>query len=104
MGAALPAASAASGSRAGQPLQPGILAAKFGDRLIAAQDCRKAGRRAGCEAPAELGLACFKYSLALCAARCRLSASERRKDGKKDSGKPAGFQNQDPQSLRLGQS
>ena len=37
MGAALPAASAASGSRARQPLQPGILAAKSRHREIAAQ-------------------------------------------------------------------
>lgn len=37
VGAALPEASAASGSRARQPLQPGILAAKFRDRQIAAQ-------------------------------------------------------------------
>lgn len=37
MGAALPAASAASGSRTELPLQPGTLAAKLKDRQIAAQ-------------------------------------------------------------------
>ena len=110
MGAALPAASAASGSRARQPLQPGILAAKFRDRQIAGQAtaAKPGGGRTAKPQPSLASLV-SRGSLALCTALCRLSESERRQDGggevwRGGSGKPASFQNRDPQSLRLGQS
>lgn len=78
MGAGLPAASAASGSWARQPLQPGILAAKFRDRQIAGQaTAAKPGGGRTAKPQASLGLV-SRGSLALCAALCCLSASERR--------------------------
>lgn len=91
------AAPAASGPRAERPRQPGILAAKFqGPTDYRAGGCRRAGREAVGRAPAERGLqglraqgvTCYKRSPALCVARCRLSASERRKDWGGGSGKP----------------
>lgn len=112
MGASLPAASAASGARAVQPLQPGILAAKLRDRQIAAQAAAaepggartakpppNAPFRGG--APRVLLVSSAVLRFAQLPFVSRLLKEERGGGG--IMAKHEGFQNMDPNSLRLGQ-
>lgn len=104
MGAALLAASAASGCRAEQPLQPGIWAAKSRDRQIAARAAAAAGRRAACRggAPGRVVLvssAVLRFAQLAVVSR---HLKEEKIGGKNNSGRPCKLSKPAPKAFVWG--